>query len=289
MKIKEWFYMIGLKPKIKSFGFDIVNLRVDNNNTCEWALWRNPKNHNSLPRIKDYSVLKLFLKSGDFAIDLGAHVGDTTLSMGLCVGKDGLVLALEPNPATYNILKANSKLNQDKTNIVALNLAAMDQDGSYVFQYNEPSLMNGGYQKGISRFKHASFFNVNVEGVNLATTLNKHYKENLNKLRFIKTDLEGSDFNVFLTIKDIIEKHMPVIQSEINGVMSNSTRNNYIKYLRNLNYIVFSLGSETLDSIQELSQDMIDSNKTFDIFAIPPSMIENFKKFRGFGHLNFYL
>ena len=165
----------------------------------------------------------------------------------------------------------------------------MDQDGSYVFQYNEPSLMNGGYQKGISRFKHASFFNVNVEGVNLATTLNKHYKENLNKLRFIKTDLEGSDFNVFLTIKDIIEKHMPVIQSEINGVMSNSTRNNYIKYLRNLNYIVFSLGSETLDSIQELSQDMIDSNKTFDIFAIPPSMIENFKKFRGFGHLNFYL
>ena len=278
MKIKEWFYMIGLKPKIKSFGFDIVNLRVDDDNSCEWALWRNPKNHNSLPRLKDYSVLKLFLKSGDFAIDLGAHVGDTTLSMGLCVGKDGLVLALEPNPATYNILKANSKLNQDKTNIVPLNLAAMEHDGSYVFQYNEPSLMNGGYQKGISRFKHASFFNVNVEGVNLANILNRDYRENLNNLKFIKTDLEGSDFSIFLTIIDIIKKHMPVIQSEINGIMSQTIRRKYIQTLKELNYILFSLRSDTLDSIQELTQEIIDSNKTFDIIAIPPSLIDNFKE-----------
>ena len=278
MKIKEWFYMIGLKPKIKSFGFDIVNLRVDDDNSCEWALWRNPKNHNSLPRLKDYSVLKLFLKSGDFAIDLGAHVGDTTLSMGLCVGKNGLVLALEPNPATYNILKANSKLNQDKTNIVPLNLAAMEHDGSYVFQYNEPSLMNGGYQKGISRFKHASFFNVNVEGVNLANILNRDYRENLNNLKFIKTDLEGSDFSIFLTIIDIIKKHMPVIQSEINGIMPQTIRRKYVQTLKELNYILFSLRSDTLDSIQELTQEIIDSNKTFDIIAIPPSLIDNFKE-----------
>jgi FkbM family methyltransferase len=278
MKLKEWFYMIGLKPKIKSFGFDIVKIEINKNQTFQWALWKNPKNHNSLPRIKDYSVLKLFLESGDFAIDLGAHVGDTTFSMGLCVGKKGLVLALEPNPATYRILKANSMLNQDKTNIVPLNLAAMDHDGSYVFQYNEPSLMNGGYQKGISRFKHASFFNVNVEGVNLANILNRDYRENLNNLKFIKTDLEGSDFSVFLTIKDIIKKHMPVIQSEINGIMSNSTRRKYIQTLKELNYIVFSLKSDTLDSLQELTQKIIDSDKTFDIVAIPPSMIDNFKE-----------
>ena len=136
MKFKEWLYMFGLKPKVKSFGFDIVDIEFDSNKTCQWALWKNPKCHHSQPRIKDYSVLKLFLKSGDFAIDLGAHVGDTTLSMGLCVGKEGLVLALEPNPATYRVLEANSKLNQDITHIVPVNVAAMDHDGSYVFQYN---------------------------------------------------------------------------------------------------------------------------------------------------------
>lgn len=287
MKLKEWFYMIGLKPKVKLFGFDIVEIAVDKSLTCQWALWKNPKNHNSLPRIKDYPILKLFLQPGDFAIDLGAHIGDTTLSMGLCVGKDGLTLALEPNSATFRVLKANSELNLDRTNIEPLNLAAMDKDGSYVFQYNEPSLMNGGYQKGISRFKHASFFNVNVEGANLADLLNRDYKDNLKNLKFIKTDLEGADFSVFLTIKDIVKKNMPVIQSEINGVMSNSTRNNYINNLKELNYKVFSLKSETIDSIQELTQEMIDSENTFDIFAIPSSMINQFKEFTPFIHLDF--
>ena len=287
MKLKEWFYMIGLKPKIKHFGYDIVEIVVEKNLTCKWALWKNPKNHNSLPRIRDYSILKLFLKSGDFAIDLGAHIGDTTLSMGLCVGEKGLALALEPNEATYRVLKANSELNLGRANIEPLNLAAMKHDGYYVFQYNEPSLMNGGYQKGISRFKHASFFNVDVKGVNLSDLLIRDYKDNLKNLKFIKTDLEGADFTIFLTIKDLVKKYLPVIQSEINGVMSNRTRNSYIQHLKELDYIVFALRSETLDSIQELTQEMIDSEKTFDIFAIPSNMIQTFKEFNSFRHLNF--
>ena len=277
MKFKEWFYMFGIKPKVKSFGYDIVDIEFDHNKTCQWALWKNPKCDHTLPRIKDYSVLKLFLKSGDFAIDLGAHIGDTTLSMGLCAGKEGAVLALEPNPATYKILEANSKLNQDITNIIPVNAAAMDRDGHYVFQYNDPSLMNGGYQKGISRFTHASFFNVDVIGVNLSQLLMKDYKEKLNNLKFIKTDLEGGDFTAFLTIKEIIKKYMPVIQSEINGVMSSSTRNNYVQKLKDLNYEVFSLKNEHLESIQELTQERIDSEETFDIFAIPPSLNEKLK------------
>jgi FkbM family methyltransferase len=277
MKFKELLYMCGIKPRVKKFGFDIVDIEYDDNKTCQWALWKNPKNRNSFPRIKDYAVLKLFLNSGDFAIDIGAHVGDTTLSMGLCVGKDGLVLALEPNPATYRILEANSKLNQDTTHIVPINLAAMHRDGNYVFQYNEPTLMNGGYQKGISRFKHASFFNIEVEGVNLSKMLVRDYPEQLNNLKFIKTDLEGSDYAVFLSIKDIIKQTMPIIQSEINGVMSTTIRSSYIQSLKDLNYYVFSLRSEALESIQDLTQEMINSKETFDIFAIPPSLIGNFK------------
>ena len=54
-----------MKGKVKSFGFDIVDIEFDDNQTCQWALWKNPKSR-LLPRIKDYSVLKLFLKSGDF-------------------------------------------------------------------------------------------------------------------------------------------------------------------------------------------------------------------------------
>lgn len=278
MKFKELLYMFGLKPKVKKFGFEVVDINFGENQTCQWALWKNPKCKDTLPRIQDLKVLKLFLKSGDFAIDLGAHIGDTTLSMGLCVGKKGIVLALEPNPFTYSILEANSNLNQDITNIVALNAAAMDYDGSFVFQYNDPSLMNGGFQEGISKLKHASFFKVDVIGINLYQLLMRDYKDQLSNLKFIKTDLEGSDYKVFLNIQDIVKKHMPVIQSEINGVMSKTIRNNYIQNLKSLNYHVFSLSSEMLESLQDLTQEMIDSDATFDILAIPPVLIKIFRE-----------
>jgi len=276
MKFKELFYMLGLKPKVKSFGFDVVNINYGDNQSCEWALWSNPKCP-ALPRIEDYDELKLFLKLGDFSIDLGAHVGDTTLPMALCVGKKGLVLALEPNPATYEILQANSELNQETTNIVPINAAAMSEDGDYIFQYNESSLMNGGYQKGISRFKHASFYKIDVQGLNLSQLLTEDYSDRLKNLKFIKTDLEGGDYTAFLTIKDIVIKYMPVIQSEINGVMSRSVRDNYIRDLKAIGYQIFSLNSETLDSMHILTQAMIDSKDTFDIFAIPENMIEKIK------------
>tara|TARA_B110000008_G_scaffold220736_1_gene220910 strand:+ start:256 stop:624 length:369 start_codon:yes stop_codon:yes gene_type:complete len=121
----------------------------------------------------------------------------------------------------------------------------------------------------------------------LSDLLIRDYKDNLKNLKFIKTDLEGADFTIFLTIKDLVKKYLPVIQSEINGVMSNRTRNSYIQHLKELDYIVFALRSETLDSIQELTQEMIDSEKTFDIFAIPSNMIQTFKEFNSFRHLNF--
>ena len=278
MKFKELFYMLGLKPKVKSFGLDVVNISYGNNQTCEWALWKNPKCP-ALPKIEDYDVLKSFLESGDFAIDLGAHVGDTALSMALCVGKKGLVLALEPNPATYKILQANSDLNQEATNIVPINAAAMSEDGDYVFQYNESSLMNGGYQKGISLFKHASFYKIEVQGLNLSQLLTKDYSDRLKNLRFIKTDLEGGDYTAFLTIKDIVIKYMPIIQSEINGVMSKDVRLGYIGDLKKMGYQVFSLGGLYLDSIQNLNDEMVGSSETFDIVAIPPNLQKYFSEF----------
>ena len=29
--------MFGLKPKVKSFGYDIIDMEFDHNKTCQWA------------------------------------------------------------------------------------------------------------------------------------------------------------------------------------------------------------------------------------------------------------
>ena len=268
--------MLGFRPGIKVFNHTVVDIEFNSGQVCQWALWDNPKCA-QLPRVEDYDILKLFLNSGDFAIDVGAHVGDTTLPMALCVGKKGLVLALEPNPATYRILEENSKLNQELINIVPINKAAMQTDGDYVFQYNEPSLMNGGYQKGISLFKHASFFKINVKGVNLSKLLVEKYADRLRDLKFIKTDLEGGDYTAFLTMIDVIKACQPIIQSEINGVMPSVDRNSYISNLKDLDYQVLALDGVSLNRLKILTQGMVDSGETFDILAIPKDKFDELK------------
>ena len=239
MKLKEIFYMLGIRPKIKKFDCDIININFSTNEMIQWAKWKNPRCR-ELPRLEeDYEILKKFIQPGDLTIDIGAHVGDTTLPPALVTGTSGLVIALEPNPATFAVLETNSKLNKERTNIIPINAAAMPEDGDFVFQYNDPSLINGGYQKGISIFKHASFFKINVKGVNLGSLLKREYNDRLKHLSFIKTDLEGGDYQAFLTLKEIISEYMPVIQSEINGVMRRETRRNYIKSLNNLGYDIY--------------------------------------------------
>ena len=275
MKLKEKFYMIGIRPKIKKFGHEIIDLDLDKNTSIQWAWWKNPRAR-VLPRLKDYNTLKKFINPGDLVIDLGAHVGDTTLPQALAAGKDGLSIALEPNPATFNVLDANSALNKDKTNIIAINAAAMPNDGEFIFQYNDPSLVNGGYQKGISIFRHASFFKITVKGINLSDYLIDNYPDRLNRFTFLKTDLEGGDYQAFLTLKEIIKSQMPIIQSEINGVMTIETRNSYIDDLESMQYKVYRLKGATIDELEALTPSMVNSDSTFDIFAIPPHKTNRF-------------
>ena len=48
---------------------------------------------------------KKCIKKGDFVIDIGANVGDTTVPMAIAAGAEGLTLGFDPNPYVYKILE----------------------------------------------------------------------------------------------------------------------------------------------------------------------------------------
>ena len=269
MKLKEAFYMFGIKPKRKSYGCDVVSISVAGFGDVDWALWQNPR-AKVLPRFSDLSVLSRVIEPGDFAIDVGAHVGDTSLVPALLAGPDGLVLSMEPNPATFEVLAENANLNPSLVNITAVQAAAMSEAGEYTFRYNDPSLMNGGYQRGISVFAHASHFRVPVQGVNLADLLLKDYADWLPKLKYIKTDLEGGDHEAFLTFRSIVAEHMPLVQAEMISHRSQSERHTQVQDFRDMGFDVMALGGESLESLEPLTDAHIDGGETFDILAVPP-------------------
>ena len=126
MKLKEEFYMLGMKPKRKIYGCDVVSINVAGFGDVDWALWQNPRAR-VRPRLGDLSVLSRVIEPGDFAIDVVAHVGDTSLVPALLAGPDGLVLSMEPNPATFGILAENAKLNPSLVNINAMQAAAIPE------------------------------------------------------------------------------------------------------------------------------------------------------------------
>lgn len=89
--------------------------------------WINP-----LSRSDDETFLKMYLRAGDFVIDVGANVGTIALAAATLVGEQGAVIAIEPHPRTFGYLEANVRLNE-LTNLAVLNVAVGNKRGTISF------------------------------------------------------------------------------------------------------------------------------------------------------------
>src|SRR5207302_1825532 len=136
-----------------------------------FARWKHPSETPKTIEQASVDAVRGFLREGDVAIDIGAHTGDSTLPIALAVGREGRVLALEPNPYVFRILDVNASLNPEKTAITPLMFAAMPSDGPFDFEYSDTGFCNGGFHEGVSRWTHGHVHRLTVEGRNLARYL----------------------------------------------------------------------------------------------------------------------
>ena len=215
MRLKEFIYLLGLKPSPETFGFVIEAHDLPGEGRVEVARWLHPGASRATPPQAAVDQLRRFLRPGDVAIDIGAHTGDTTIPIALAVGPTGVVLALEPNRYVFPVLERNATLNPEKTRILPLMFAAMRADGVYEFQYGEPGYCNGGFHEGMSRWLHGSAFKLLVEGRNLQDYLAHGHPDLIPRIRFIKVDAEGFDLAVLETLAQVIRERRPYLQVEM--------------------------------------------------------------------------
>ncbi|MEM7445081.1 MAG: FkbM family methyltransferase [Pseudomonadota bacterium] len=269
MKAKELFYAVGLKPRPREYGYDIVPMDLPKYGRVDYAMWRHPKAE--LPHYKDEEIdrLRAFLNPGDVAIDIGAHSGDTTIPMGLAVGREGLVLALEPNPHVFKILLANVALNVSSTRIIPVMAAASDKDADVVFNYSDPGYCNGGYHKDVPARKHAHFFKMPVHCINLERYIARHHPEVDGRIRYVKIDTEGHDFTVARAIQGLLEANRPYLSLEINRHTDMDHRRRFYRYLTDLGYRVHDHGERSDYQGELLTEDKMGDRIHFDIFAVP--------------------
>lgn len=269
MKLKEVLYALDLKPAPREYGYRIERFHFEREGEVEYAAWQHPK---EMPKRFDQGyvdALREFLKPGDYALDIGAHSGDTTLPMALAVGGEGGVFALEPNPYVFKVLQVNADLNPGKTHIYPLMFAATEQDGGYEFAYSDPGFSNGGYHPGISPWRHGHFFKLAVQGRNLVRFLKQEHPGELTKIRYIKVDAEGNDHSILHSLRELIVANRPYLRSEVYKHLPHERRQAYYRELRDLGYTLYKFEDEKRYRGPTVEEHMLMDWEHFDFFAVP--------------------
>jgi len=155
----------------------------------------------------EFQHLTQFLEPSDVFVDVGASAGIYTLKAAQHFRRaDGLVLALEPFPdvlATlfYNV-QANGLTNVRLRNVCA---GARTEPGTLWTNFDKPNLFSL-----IQSDEKASPLAV------LTVALDDLFGwEKLNRLDYLKIDVEGAEQQVLAGAKNILQKYRPIIQMEV--------------------------------------------------------------------------
>lgn len=148
-----------------------------------------------------------FIKDGDWAVDIGASSGDSTITMGYLAGPTGKVIAFEPSPV-IDKLKENINNNLNLSNFEIHNFGLLDLDCEIDFFVTD-SLDNGGIIDDALFKEEGRVANCTCKFVNGNNFLESKYKEDLSKIRFIKIDTEGVDYIILKNLLTITKKYKP--------------------------------------------------------------------------------
>jgi FkbM family methyltransferase len=129
-------------------------------------------------------VLRNLLRPGDAVIDIGAHIGWYTLLFANRVGESGSVIAFEPAPDNFALLKANVELNAKKS-VRAENVALGDRTADVI-------LARGGDNFG-DHYVSSRGGKEAREGVVVRCTRLDDAVALPQQIRLIKLDCQGSE------------------------------------------------------------------------------------------------
>ena len=268
--IKKLFGTSEKKAVVKEFGWEVKDFYIAGTGTVQYAQWLHPFEQ---PKVIDKATVNFyrrFLKKGDFAIDIGAHTGDTTVPIALCCGEEGKVLAFEPNPYVFKVLQQNSSLNPSATDIFAVNAAVTQEDGEFIFDYSDESFCNGGFFDKIELKDHGHLFRLKVRGINPEKYIQKNFGNYLSRLTLIKIDAEGYDKEIIKALSPIIRKHRPVIIAECNVNLTETERFDLFNIIASFDYSLSQIDDFDTNTIRQLAvKEHMLHTPHFDIIATP--------------------
>jgi len=268
------YFINSIKRKIarrftKKYPIRIDQFAIAGIGTIKFANWENPLVEKKIISVENIDFFKKFISEGDFAIDIGANIGQMTIQIAIATGTKGLTLGFDPNPYVFEVLSENIKLNPEKTNIVAHNVAITEKEEEFYYASSEASFNNGGISS-IKENRHGKFsLDTKVKGVHLESFLDKEYPDFISKLKLIKIDTEGYDKEIIKSITNLLKRYKPVVITEC--FEKNTTKEKFEQFelLKSLGYQLYYFSDFTSNAEIipiNVKEDMMKW-KHFDLFA----------------------
>ncbi len=202
-------------------------------------------------------LIKKNVKEGMVCIDLGCNLGYYAILESKLVGKTGKVIAFEPSPLTFKFFKENLSLNEI-SNVDSFNVAIGDVDGTIKFLVTEQSNWSTVIQGDLPEY-----YKGRIIDVPLVTLDNFSKNHHVNKIDFIRMDIEGYEDKVIQGMTEIIKKFKPDLYLELHiPQMGIERTTKFLKKLQDGNYELEYYVPRIADTpwISDIKKDVIKSN-----------------------------
>lgn len=202
--------------------------------------------------------LKQLIKPGDVVLDIGANLGYLTVLFSKLVGEDGKVHAVEPVSPVRNVLRENTR---DLKNVQIYPFALGNSNKT--IQLGNNTRIKKGYVGSGSHFVVEKQADIN-DGTDIVSEAEMRRGSelfyDLDKLNFIKCDIEGFETVVLPEMKSLINRFKPILLVETGG----AKRKQMLDFFQRNGFEAFTLlNGKLLPTNEKESRDIlfIPSNK----------------------------
>jgi len=168
------------------------------------------------------------------------------------------ILTFEPIPSTFDHLVENIRIN-NLQNIEPFNFGFSDVEGSFSF-YFDPMLSVNASLANVSEKNEISSVTCSVK------KLDDFVNQNIDKIDFIKCDVEGAELLVFKGGINVIKKHRPIVFTEMLRKWTakfNYHPNDIIMFFKELGYSCFTTKEGKLVNFNLVDDTTIETNYFF--------------------------
>lgn len=178
-----------------------------------------------------------FLKRGNVVIDGGANQGVFTTAFANYVGPDGHVIAVEPMPYAVDHIKNNCRIN-DLSNVTVFQNALSDREADVTLDFS----------RGVGAASITNDYG-GADTIDVTTaTIDAIVAEcGVDKVDFIKLDIEGAELLALHGARDTIAQSRPVICLEISSYGADGADRAAHEFLLEQGYAAFEFKAARLE------------------------------------------